>query len=75
MLEKCDDIGYDNPMADNIYMCFVFLAIWKAADGAIDADSFRVVIRKLMKSRLVGKLVGGDMCDYWIVPDQIENPV
>lgn len=59
MLEKCDDIGADNPMAGNIYMCFVFLAIWKAADGAIDADGFRVVIRKLMKSKLVGKMKGG----------------
>ena len=27
MLEKTDDIGADNPMAGNVYMCFVFLAI------------------------------------------------
>ena len=33
MLEQVDDIGFDNPMADNIYMGFVFMAIWKAADG------------------------------------------
>lgn len=59
MLEKCDDIGVDNPMAGNIYMCFVFLAIWKAADGAVDPDSFRVVIRKFMKSKMVGKIMGG----------------
>ena len=59
MLADCDDIGADNPMAKNIYMCFVFLAIWKAADGAVDPDGLRVVIRKWMKSKLVGKLMGG----------------
>lgn len=59
MLAGCDDIGSDNPMAGNIYMCFVLLAIWKAADGAIDSDSYRVVIRKLMKSRLIRKMKGG----------------
>lgn len=27
MLNKVDDIGADNPMAGNIYMAFVFMAI------------------------------------------------
>ncbi len=58
MLEKCDDIGYDNPMADNIYMCFVFLAIWKAADGAIDPASYRHVVRKFIKSPIASKVLG-----------------
>ncbi len=59
MIEKCEDIGFDNPMAKNIYMCFVFLAIWKAADGAIDPGSYRLVIKKLLTSSLVEKIVGG----------------
>ena len=59
MLTKVDDVGADNPMAANIYMAFVFLAIWKAADGAIDAESFRGVARKFMKTPLVLKIMGG----------------
>jgi hypothetical protein len=47
MLEKVDDIGADNPMASNIYSCFVFLAIWKAAEGAIDVESFMCCILNL----------------------------
>jgi hypothetical protein len=59
MLEKVDDIGSDNPMANNIYSCFVFLAIWKASDGAIDVESFRTVIKRFMKSTMVSKIMGG----------------
>ena len=59
MLSKCDDIGADNPMAGNIYMCFVFLSIWKAADGKIDPESFRTVVNKFMRSGIVAKFMGG----------------
>ncbi|WP_242994477.1 L-2-amino-thiazoline-4-carboxylic acid hydrolase [Butyrivibrio fibrisolvens] len=59
MLEKVDDIGSDNPMAKNIYMCFVFLAIWDAADGAIDVESFGTVIKRFMKSPMVSKIMSG----------------
>ena len=59
MLLKCDDIGSENPMAGNIYMCFVFLAIWKAADRKIDTDSYRIVIEKSMNSPLISKIMGG----------------
>ena len=58
MLEKVDDIGDDNPMANNIYMCFVFLAIWNAAEGAIDVESYRAVIKRFMKSPMVLKIMG-----------------
>lgn len=27
MLDRVDDVGKDNPMASNIYKCFIFLAI------------------------------------------------
>ena len=59
MLAKTDDIGAENPMAGNIYMGYVFMAVWKAADGAIDAYSFRQVIRTFMRSPFVAKLMGG----------------
>jgi len=59
MLFKCDDIGYDNPMAGNIYMCFVFLSIWKAADGDIDTESYRIVVNKFMRSGFVSKFMSG----------------
>lgn len=59
MLAKTDDIGEKNPMANNIYMGYVFMAIWKAADGAIDVCGFREVIKEFMHSPLVSKLMGG----------------
>ena len=59
MLNKCDDIGRDNPMAKNIYMSFVFLAIWEAADGAIDVEGYRKVIQNFVKSPLAGMFMGG----------------
>ena len=59
MLEKTDDIGADNPIAGNIYMAFVFLAIWKAAEGAISVDSLRAVSRAFMARPIVQKIVGG----------------
>lgn len=38
MLAKTEDIGFENPMANNIYMSFVFWAIWKAAEGNITGN-------------------------------------
>lgn len=46
MLNEVEDIGYDNPMAHNIYMAFVFMAIWKVADGFITPEDFRRVMRR-----------------------------
>ena len=64
MLQKCDDIGFDNPMASNIYMCFVFLAIWEASEGAIDLEGYRAVIKNFMTSFPVSKfLANGDIND------------
>ncbi len=59
MLMQVDDIGADNPMASNIYDCFVFLAILKAADGAIDVEGLGTVITKLMRRPLIRKVMGG----------------
>lgn len=58
MLAKVDDIGADNPMAGNIYMAFVFMAIWKAADGAIDIDSYRTVVRNTATKSFLRKFIG-----------------
>lgn len=57
MLTQVDDIGADNPMASNIYMCFVLMAVWKAAGGAITPDGFRPVIRKMAKSPMMTKML------------------
>ena len=59
MLQQVDDIGADNPMAGNIYMCFVLMAIWKGAGSAVTPDSFRPVIRELVKRPFVTRMVGG----------------
>ena len=58
MLMKVEDIGADNPMAKNIYLCFVFLAIWKAGEGAITAESLRHVSRALMERPTVRMVMG-----------------
>ena len=59
MLEKTDDIGAENPMAGNIYMGFIFLAIWKAADGAISVNSLRSVVDAFMARPIVKKIMSG----------------
>lgn len=59
MLAKADDIGYDNPMAKNIYMAFVFMAIWKLADGKIKPTDFKEVITEFMHNPLVMRFMGG----------------
>ncbi len=58
MLDQVDDIGFDNPMAGNIYMAFVFMAIWKAADGAIDIESYRTVVRSCLTRSFARKFIG-----------------
>lgn len=59
MLLQTEDIGYDNPMASNIYMGYVFMAIWKAADGKIKPVDFKEVITEFMNHPLVMKFMGG----------------
>ena len=58
MLSEVEDIGSENPMAGNIYMAFVFMAIWKAADGAIDTESYRTVVRNLLTKTFARKFIG-----------------
>ncbi|MCR5499420.1 MAG: L-2-amino-thiazoline-4-carboxylic acid hydrolase [Acetatifactor sp.] len=58
MLSKVDDIGADNPMAGNIYMAFVFMAIWKAADGKIDTESYRKVVKRMLTETPFRKFTG-----------------
>ena len=58
MLAKTDDIGADNPMASNIYISYVLMAIWKAADGAISADSLADIVNALIESPRVRKHMG-----------------
>ncbi len=53
MLREVDDIGADNPMAKNIYECFVFLAVWKAAEGRIAADDLRKITRDVLSFPLL----------------------
>lgn len=58
MLMKVENIGSENPMAGNIYTAFVFMAIWKAADGAIDTDSYRIVVRRFLTESFARKFIG-----------------
>jgi len=60
MLNVTEDIGSNNPMANNIYMGFVFMAIWKAADGKIKADDFNKVTVEFMHHPIVKRFMGGN---------------
>ena len=57
LLNKIDDIGADNPMASNIYMSFVFFAVYRAADGKITVNDLRITAREVMEWKLL-KCVG-----------------
>jgi len=48
MLERVDDVGSSNPMSSNIYMCFVFLAVWKASDGKIGIEELRKITEEFV---------------------------
>ena len=59
MLTKTEDIGSGNIMAMNIYMAYVFLAIWKAADGKIGLQDFREVTKEFIHRPVVQLFMGG----------------
>ncbi len=61
MLAQAEDIGAKNPMAHNVYMSFVFMAIWKAADGAITPDDMRCMTRELLEMKIVRTVMGGGL--------------
>ena len=48
MLNRVDDIGADNPMASNIYMSFIFFAVYRAANGKITVDALRTIAHEAM---------------------------
>ncbi len=58
MFLDVDDIGKDNPMKGNVYGAFPFMAIWKAADGAITPEDYKNVITEMMSKPFVKKHMG-----------------
>ena len=53
MLQEADDVGADNPMASNIYECFVFLAVWKAAEGKLGTEELRKITKDVLSIPLL----------------------
>ncbi|MBR3046147.1 MAG: L-2-amino-thiazoline-4-carboxylic acid hydrolase [Oscillospiraceae bacterium] len=49
MLNRVDDIGADNPMASNIYMSFIFFAVYRAANGRITVDALRTIAHEAIE--------------------------
>ncbi len=63
MLREVDDVGADNPMASNVYECFVFLAVWKAAEGKITKEGLRKITRDVLSTpalRLMGVVMNAN---------------
>jgi len=57
MLERVDDIGAGNPMASNIYMSFVFFAVYKSANGKITIKALRMIAHEAISWKPL-KLMG-----------------
>lgn len=64
MLAKTTDIGADNPMAMNIYMCYPILAIWKASAGKILLDDYRKIVDELAGGFVTNPLVETMMAGF-----------
>lgn len=64
MLSEAEDIGYDNPMANNIYMGFAFMAIWQATDDSMDLQTYNKIIDEFMFHPLLPfhPLSDGEIC-------------
>lgn len=60
MLQEVTDIGSNNPMASNIYMAFVYLAVWQAAEGKISIEEFRQVATEFIRQPIIKKVMGGN---------------
>lgn len=59
MLTEVTDIGSNNPMAGNVYLAFVYLAIWKAAEGRISMEEYRQIVMEFIRQPVVQKVMGG----------------
>ena len=57
LLNRMYDIGADNPMASNVYTSFVFIAVWKAAEGKITVKALREISKEVMQFKPL-KLAG-----------------
>lgn len=57
MLDRMDDIGADNPMASNVYMSFVFFAVYRVANGKITIDALRTISTEVVSWKPM-KLMG-----------------
>ena len=49
LLNRMYDIGADNPMASNVYTSFVFIAVWKAAEGKITVKALREISKEVIQ--------------------------
>ncbi len=58
MFVDVDDIGKQNPMKGNIDGAFPFMAIWKAADGAITPSDFAAVLEETLRRPMIWKVMG-----------------
>lgn len=59
MLSEVTDIGSNNPMAANIYMGFVFMALYQVAAEKCDYDTFYKIVEEMMRRPILKKVMGG----------------
>lgn len=58
MLAEVPPIGAKNPMANNIYLCCVFLALYRNAAGEITPEMLRAVVHDIFDLKLVRGFMG-----------------
>ncbi|MCC8102417.1 MAG: hypothetical protein LIP11_09245 [Clostridiales bacterium] len=79
MLSQAEDIGAKNPMAHNVYMSFVFMAIWKAAAlPTRSVSNGRAICPRRVASSPFGRDIrrpsgGGVSIDGAITPDDMRG--
>lgn len=57
MIEKTEDIGQDNPMAGNIYIAYIFMAICRAGDFKV--EDFTDITTDFMHDKFIHKIISG----------------
>lgn len=81
LLAEVEGVSDKNPMAYNITMAFVVIAVWLASERRISPDVMDETVKAMLDSKVMKMMAGMvnlntgvDICDYWIYGDKIKNP-
>ena len=58
LLEKADDLGPNNPMAENAYFAYVFAGAWLGSEKQISPEEMALVMTDVLESKLLRTYFG-----------------